>query len=52
MVPCGSFHIHGIWRSKEVGERFKVIPRDGKASHKREGKGFCWEGGPHYVIPF
>ena len=25
MVPCNSCHIYGTWRSKRVGEGFKVI---------------------------
>ena len=52
MVPCHSCNIYGIWRSKEVGGRFKVIICGGNASHKVKGTGqFLWgKGGFHYVI--
>ena len=42
MVPCHSCHIYGIWTSKEVGGRFKVITWGGKASHKEGGGQFSW----------
>ena len=34
MIPCHSCHIYGIWRSKGIGRRFKVIIWDGNKSHK------------------
>ena len=45
MVPCHSCHIYGIWTSKEVGGRFKVITWGGKASHKEGGGSFHGDGG-------
>ena len=38
MVPCHSYHIYGIWRSKEIGGCFKVIIWGSNASHKEVGQ--------------
>ena len=37
MVPCHSCYIYGIWRSEEMGRRFKVIIRDINSRHKGRG---------------
>ena len=40
-----SWHIHGIWKSKDVGGRLKLIIWGGNTSHKAERGAIFYGGG-------